>query len=60
MRSLKTYCVDIGSISGGKFGGAGRSRDWQDSGTGIEKVGSLIARDLDAGSPGVPTLVLHR
>lgn len=51
MRCLKTYCADVGSISGGKFGWAGKSRDWEGSGTSIDELGTSIARDLDAGSP---------
>jgi hypothetical protein len=50
-RSLKVYCADVGSIAGGKFGWAGKSRDWSASGTSIEELGRSIARDLDVGSP---------
>ena len=50
-RSLKVYCADIGSISGGKFGWAGKSRGWNASGASIEELGRSVARDLDDGSP---------
>lgn len=51
MRSLKTYCADVGSIAGGKFGWAGSSRGWEASGTSIDDLACSIARDLDADSP---------
>ena len=51
MRSLKTYCADIGSIPTGKFGWAGGSRGWGASGTSIDELARSIARDLDADSP---------
>ena len=50
-RSLKVYCADVGSIAGGKFGWAGKSRDWSALGTSLEKLSRSIARDLDDGSP---------
>jgi hypothetical protein len=50
-RSIKIYCADIGSIPREKFGWAGRSDHWEASGNSIAELGSLIARDLDAGLP---------
>jgi len=51
MPSLKTYCADVGSISGQKFGWAAKSSGWEESGSSIEELGSSVARDLEAGSP---------
>ncbi len=49
-RSLKVYCADIGSIAGGKFGWAAKSRDISISGTSIEELALSVAHDLDADS----------
>lgn len=51
MRSLKTYCADVGSIAAAKFGWASRSRHSTLGGTSIEELSSAIARDLDDDEP---------
>lgn len=49
--AVRVYCADIGSISNGKFGWAGRGAGFEASGTSIEELGRLVATDLESASP---------